>query len=202
MTGTAAALIPEIYVLPNSTPAQTFNPCYFDSFVNYIDRTDTTTRNYKSYIRHFAEWLTGQGIEQPTRDTVKAYKDHLKAAGYKPTTQAVYLAAVKYFFKWTAWEGIYPNISERIHGATIRHDVHRRDALEQGDVKTIADSIDRTTEQGRRNYALFLLAVTCGLRTCEISRADVGDIKTKGDRKYLYIMGKGHSEKDTPVLIA
>ena len=46
----------------------------------------------------------------------------------------------------------------------------------------IAATIDRTTEQGKRLYAIYLLCITCALRTVEITRANVEDMKTVGGR--------------------
>ena len=54
----------------------------------------------------------------------------------------------------------------------------------------------RSTEQGKRLYAMYLLAVNAGLRTIEISRANIKDLETKGGKTWLYIWGKGHSEAD------
>ena len=55
--------------------------------------------------------------------------------------------------------------------------------------------VDRSTEQGLRDYAILLLMVTGGLRTIEVVRADIGDIRNAGDNTVLYLQGKGHEEK-------
>lgn len=137
----------------------------------------------------------------------------------KPATVAQYLRSVCQFFKWTAAAGYYPNIAENVHAPKLRHDIHKKDALAPADVLTIeqhiknatagkleaaadkrkdtAGRIQRTTEQGKRLYAIYLLAVNAGLRTIEISRARVKDLETKDGNAYLYIWGKGHTEPDT-----
>jgi len=137
----------------------------------------------------------------------------------KPSTIAQYLRTVAAFFKWTAEIGKYPNIAAGIHAPSIRSDTHRKEALIPADVLRIERSIEataaaqrtaaaeagkdtagrvqRATEQGNRLRALFLLAVCCGLRTIELSRANVRDIETKNEQAYLYIWGKGSSEPDT-----
>ena len=182
-------------------PARSFTGDYFKRFIDYTDCKDSTVKGYTTCIKAFARWMQAQGLTQPTRDDVKAYKDFLTGSEYKAGTQAQYLRAVKHFFKWTAAEGLYPNIADNIKGAKIRHDQHKKDALGRGDVPAIAASIDRTTEQGKRLYALYLLCITCGLRTVEVTRANIEDIKTMGGRSYLYIQGKGHDEKDAPVML-
>ena len=136
----------------------------------------------------------------------------------KPNTIAQYLRSVGQFFRWTAAAGLYPNIAENIHAPKIRHDTHKKDALTAADVLTIEKSIQaaadekaaaaaeaekdtagriiRATEQGKRDYAMYVLAVNAGLRTIELSRANVKDIEVRNGRAVLYIWGKGHTEAD------
>lgn len=180
---------------------QPFNGDLFARFIDYTDRKDSTIKGYVTCLRQFAKWLSDNGINQPCREDIKAYRTHLENGGFAVGTQQQYLRAVKHFFKWTASEGIYPNVADNIHGAKVRHDTHKKDALQKDDVSKVAETIDRTTEQGKRLFAMYLLCITCGLRTIEISRANVEDIKTVGGRTYLYVQGKGHDDKDAPVLI-
>ncbi len=136
----------------------------------------------------------------------------------KPNTTAQYLRSVCQFFRWTAANNLYPDIAANIHAPKITHDTHRKDALTVKEVLTIENSIteqarekeqaaqeaqkdtagriQRSTEQGKRLYAMFLLAVNAGLRTIEISRANIKDLETKGGQSWLYIWGKGHTEPD------
>ena len=170
-------------------------------FIDFTDRKETTVKNYKKCISRFLTWLAYNEIRQPQREDIKAYRDFLASCGYTAGTQPQYLRAVKHFFSWLAAEGIYPNVADNVHPPKVRHDIHKKDALGREDVPIVAESIDRSTENGKRLYAMYLLAITGGLRTIEISRADVGDIKTVGGRTYLYVWGKGHDDKDAPILI-
>jgi len=68
--------------------------------------------------------------------------------------------------------------------------------------KDTAGRMQRTTEQGKRLYAMYLLTVTAGLRTIELARANIKDLESKGGCTYLYIWGKGHTEPDTKKAIA
>ena len=204
---TATALYPRL--APSATtllyvqqPQQNFNgQQLMERFIDYTDRKETTVKNYKKCIGRFLTWLTYNEIRQPQREDIKAYRDFLASCGYTAGTQQQYLRAVKHFFSWLAAEGIYPNVADNVHPPKVRHDIHKKDALGREDVPIVAESIDRSTENGKRLYAMYLLAITGGLRTIEISRADVGDIKTVGGRTYLYVWGKGHDDKDAPILI-
>ena len=204
---TATALYPSL--APSATtllyvqqPQQNFNgQQLMERFIDYTDRKETTVKNYKKCISRFLTWLAYNEIGQPQREDIKAYRDFLASCGYTAGTQQQYLRAVKHFFSWLAAEGIYPNVADNVHPPKVRHDIHKKDALRREDVPIVAESIDRSTENGKRLYAMYLLAITGGLRTIEISRADVGDIKTVGGRTYLYVWGKGHDDKDAPILI-
>ena len=187
--------------MAQSSQVPAFNSNLFERFIDYTDRKPTTIKGYVTCIRQFVEWLDCNGITQPKREDIKAYRDHLTSSDLATGTQAQYLRAVKHFFKWTASEGLYPNIADNIHGAKVRRDIHKKDALQREDVARIASTIDRSDEQGRRLYAMYLLCVICGLRTIELHRADVGDLKTVGGTTYLYLQGKGHDDKEAPVLL-
>lgn len=135
----------------------------------------------------------------------------------KPSTVKCYLQTVKQFFSWTASCGIYPNVAENVHAPKLTT-VHKKDSLTASEVVQIEESItesseqraaaaaesvkdvvgrvQRSTEQGKRLFAMYLLAVNAGLRTVELSRARVRDFETKGSQSWLYIHGKGHAEAD------
>lgn len=172
-------------------------------FIDYTDRKATTIKGYITCIKQFAKWLADNGKTAISvqREDIKAYRDHLAASDLATGTQAQYLRAVKHLYKWAAAEGFYPNVADNIHGAKIRHDVHKKDALQREDVAKIAGTIETDDETGRRLYAMYLLCVICGLRTIEIHRANVEDLKTVGGVTYLYLQGKGHDDKDAPVLL-
>ena len=187
---TGLTLVPSVATVP------AFSSDLFARFIDYTDRKATTVRGYVTCIRQFAKWLQAEGIQQPTRDDVKAYRDRLNASDLKAGTRAQYLRAVKHFFKWTASEGLYPNIAENIHGVKVRHDVHKRDALPDDAVSKVAESIDTTTEDGKRALAMYLLCVVNGTRCVELNRLNCEDIKTLGGVTYIYLHGKGHDEAD------
>jgi len=49
-------------------------------------------------------------------------------------------------------------------------------ALQWDTVRTFLRSIDTSTPKGRRDFAMFLLIATYGLRTCEVAAIDLDDI--------------------------
>ena len=223
----------------------------FTRFVAYVDRGQKTTETYLTNLRQFAAWIAFKGIRSPQREDILAFRDYLMSeheavrldstspAGWtyrtdkagniirttcKPNTTVQYIRTVKELFKWAASEGIYPNIAENIHAPKVRHDEHKKDALQPGDVLKIEQSItrqgsekaaaakesakdqkgrtQRAAEQELRLQAMYQLCVNAGLRTIELSRANVRDLEYINGQAFLYIYGKGHSEADQKKAIA
>ena len=176
-------------------------------------------------IISYRQWLTAEheAIKLDPQ-SVTGWKYRTDSAGNrlritcKPNTIAQYLRSVCQFFRWTAANNLYPDIAANIHAPKLRHDRHSKEALTAPEVlaieksiaqraqertqaaqnaqKDTAGRIQRSTEQGKRIYAMYLLAVNAGLRTVEISRANIKDLETKGGQTWLYIWGKGHTEPD------
>lgn len=169
-------------------------------WASYIDAAPKTVETYTKAIRQFSLFLHENGITQPTREDILSYRDSLKK-DHKPTTVQGYLTAVKLFFQWTAQEGIYPNIAERVKGAKLDRE-HKKDYLTSKQTAKLLSAIDRSTLKGLRDYAMLSLMVTTGLRTISIIRANIGDIKTAGDDMALFYQGKGHEERADYVKLA
>lgn len=187
----------------------------FEDFIAWIDRSEKTTRTYLTNLKQFAKYLQENGITNPCRDDIILYRQYLTEK-CKPNTVVQYLRSVSQFFRWTAANNLYPDIAANIHAPKVKHDTHRKDALTVTEVLTIEQSIteqaairtqqasgkdaagkaQRSTEQGKRLFAMYLLAVNAGLRTVELSRANIKDLETKNGHTALYIWGKGHAEPD------
>ena len=180
---------------------KTFDFNTFDRFINYLDASPKTVETYKKALRQFFNYLAINGIRQPHREDVIAFRDDLKASGLKPTTVQNYITATRIFFKWTEQEGLYPNIAEHVKGAKLDKN-HKKDYLTSRQAKEVLASIETDTEEGLRNYAILSLMVTGGLRTIEVSRANVGDLRTVGENTVLFVQGKGREEKTEYIKIS
>lgn len=191
-------------------------------FMAWLQYTNTR-RPVRDDIILYRQWLTVEH-DAIQLDPVSGWKYRTDSTGNpvkvncKPNTIAQYLRSVCQFFRWTAANNLYPDIAANIHAPKVSHDTHRKEALTPADVLTIEKSIaqkaqertasaadaekdragkmQRSTEQGKRLYAMYLLAVTAGLRTVEISRANVKDLVIKNGSAWLYVWGKGRTEPD------
>lgn len=194
----------ELQVINNNTDIvaqQSIDLTLFERFISYLDSSQKTIETYTKAIRQLFNYFSLNGITRPTREDIIAFRDELKASGHKPTTVQNYITATKLFFKWTAQERIYPNVAEHIKGAKLNRE-HKKDYLTSRQVKTILEAIKRDTVKGLRDYAMLTLMITGGLRTIEVVRADISDLRNIGECTALFVQGKGREEKTEYIKIS
>lgn len=165
-----------------------------DSFTSFIDVAPLSVRSYTSGIKQFFYFMQDNGIINPTHDDVIYFKKSLTDDGHKPATVALYLAAVKRFFAWCEQSGIYKNITVGVKSPKIDRG-HKKDCFSGEQIKNVLAGIKRNNLEGLRNYAMFALMVNCGLRTIELARANVEDLRNIGGVSVLFIQGKGKTSK-------
>lgn len=164
-----------------------------DRFSQYVDISAISIKSYSFGIKKFLAFLYENGITKPTRNTVIEYKKVL-CKNYSSSTIALYLSALRRFFAWCESEGLYANITAGIKSPRIDTG-HKRDAFSAKQLKAIISGINRNSLKGKRDYAIFALTAATGLRTCEIIRADFGDIRNVGGEDCLFVQGKGRTSK-------
>lgn len=171
------------------------------SFINYTDVQDTTLKGYKTDLKPFFKYLRDNNINQPNRQDIRNYKKHLDSLNLTTGTKQQYFRATKHLFKWLASEGLYLNVADNIKGFKVDASKTKKESFNEQDIKNIINKIDTTTEVGKRDYAIILLILTGGLRINEIRNIDIQDIQVIKNEYVVYILGKGHTEKDTYIKI-
>ena len=176
--------------LCNQSPVEAFN-----NFFAFLDVSPKTVDTYRKALKQFIGYLNEHGIMHPQREDIIAFRNALDRKGRKPATIALYLSAVRRFFSWCKSEGLYEDITVGIKAPKIDRG-HRKDYFSGNQVRDILTGINRSSLEGKRNYAILGLMVTCGLRTIEITRADVGDLRNVGGVTCLFVQGKGKTSKN------
>ena len=165
-----------------------------NKFTSFLDIAPLSVRSYTSGVKKFLAFMFENGINTPTHDDVIYFKKSLTDSGHKPATVALYLAAVKRFFAWCEQSGIYKNIARDVKAPKIDRG-HKKDCFSGEQIKNVLAGIKRNNLEGMRNYAMFALMVNCGLRTIELARANIEDLRNIGGVSVLFIQGKGRTSK-------
>lgn len=181
------------------TNTELLTPGLFKNYIDYIDATPKTVETYSKALKQFYSYTERNQIKQPTRQDIINFREYLEQ-NHKASTVNTYIIAIRQFFKWTEQNGIYSNIADHVKGKKISREP-KKDYLTPVQIKTILRSIDRTSLNGKRDYALITLMVTCGLRDIEVNRANIEDIRTQGINTVLFLQGKGRDDKNEYVII-
>jgi integrase/recombinase XerC len=181
--------------------AASLQPDLLGRFIAYLDSSQKTVETYSRALKQLFMYFSVNGISNPQRADIIAFRDDLKASGHKPSTIQNYITAARLFFQWAEQERLYPNIADHVKGAKLDR-AHKKDYLTSRQVKDVLSTVDRSSLKGCRDYAILALMVTGGLRTIEVVRADIGDLRTMGDGSVLYVQGKGREEKTEYVKIS
>lgn len=180
--------------------SQPLNELLLVRWESYIDVAPKSKETYRKAIKQFLVYIHENATSQPTRETVIEWRDSLKT-DHKPTTIQTYLTAVKLFFRWLEQEGIYKNVADHVKGVKVSTG-HKKDYLTSKQSHKVLASIDTDTLKGLRDYAIVGLMLTTGVRTIEVTRADIADLRTVGDTTVLFVQGKGKDEKADYVKLA
>jgi len=192
----------EIIRRPNILPSPFSDdvPEIVSAFLAYQDVKQSSKDTYRRQLIQFLRYLTENRINNPTRETILAFKAALIKKGLSGLTVNSYLVVVRKFFAYLERMGYYPNIAKDIKGCS-RASFFMKDPLTVDQIEQLLGSILRESVIGKRDYAILNLMVRAGLRSIEIVRANVGDIRQYGDEALLYVQGKGKDAKDEFVLL-
>ena len=174
-----------------------------DLFLREQDITEASRATYQRALRQFVVWLRETGRDQRMatlqREDILAYKESLQATK-TASTVSCYLTAVRRLFGWLESRKAYPDITRGVKGAK-KAKGHRKDCLTPGQIRQVLDGVDKSTVEGLRDFALLNLLFRTGLRTVEIARAQIADLRQEAGTAVLWIQGKGRDEKDDFVLL-
>lgn len=169
-----------------------------EQYAANLDVSEKTRNTYRKVVRYYLDWLRSYG-KQGSRADVIEYKAHLVAT-HSAGTVSVYMGAIRSFYRWMHEALGIENAADGIKGCN-KPKGFKRDALTVEQAKHMLAGIDKSSITGMRDYAICNLMIRTGLRTIEVSRADVGDIRNMGADSVLYIQGKGHDSKDEYVIL-
>lgn len=184
----------------NEITKAAFSESLYCKWLAYIDVKPKSVETYKKAIRVFFTWLNEEGIQNPTREDVLNFKAYMMNS-HKPSTTQTYIVAVKLFFAWLEQEGLYKDVARNIKGVKIDKN-HKKDYLTSTQAAAVLNNMPRETLKDKRNYAIVALMLTTGMRTVEVIRANISDLRTLGNSTVLFLQGKGRDDKTEYVKIA
>lgn len=170
-----------------------------ENWLESLDVSSNTKETYKVHLKNFIDWLNTNSIEIVSKVDILNYKQYL-IKRYSNSSICLKISVLKSFYKYLEDEHITIDIAKNIKGVRIAKGF-KRDIFTLEQIKSILGAIDKSTLLGKRDFALINLLLRTGLRSCEVYRANIEDIRNKDGEVVLYVQGKGHNEKDEFVVL-
>ena len=165
------------------------------AFLNGLDVKESSRKLYGRTLRQFFAWveLTGRSLSELTRADATEYKSYLETTlKLSPLTIGSYIVSLRKFYEWVENEGLYKNIARGIKSPQ-RSQAFEKQYLSEEKSRELLGHFETLS---LRDYAIVNLMIRTGLRTIEVSRAQVGDICYMGEQRILKIWGKGKTEAE------
>ena len=165
------------------------------AYLNGLDVKESSRRLYGRTLRQFFAWveLTGRSLQELTKADATEYKGYLEnVLKLSPLTVGSYIVSLRKFFAWVENEGLYKDITRGIK-TPQRSQAFEKQYLSEEKSRELLEHFE---ESSLRDYAIVNLMLRTGLRTIEVSRAQVGDICFMGEQRVLKIWGKGKTEAE------
>lgn len=180
-----------------------FSDSVIDEFIKSRKASANTNRTYRNSLNQLMKFFATKKITEPTTVDVDNFINDLRGAKKSASTLRLYSTVTKLFFQWLNRRGLYRDIATDAAPLKIRKaTTHKKSALSDEQAKKLLGAVKGDSLIERRDRAIIALALQTGVRTCEISRANRGDLYQEGDDWFLDVQGKGRVEKDSTVRVA
>lgn len=170
------------------------------AFVGCNNAAPTSRATYTRTLKQFFAWVeeSGKDTAALTGRDVLEYRDHLTyEKRLSNLTVSSYLTSLRQFYAWAEAQKYYPNIAASVDNPKR----HRRIEGEFLSEEKSAELMRHFRDVSLRDFAIVNLMLRTGLRTIEVTRADVGDVCYMGETRVLKVWGKGRDAKDDVVVL-
>ena len=173
-----------------------------DSYIDYLHalgKSDNTRISYRVDLRHFEDYLEGQGITEAAKiDTraVRIFISSIIGVGEAKTSASRRLSAVRGFTAWLAGKGVVSSDPSVGMKGPKKPDALPR-AISRADVeRLLTNGPDPKSEHFRRDRLVLELLYGAGLRVSELIGLTWDKVEL--DERVLMVMGKGDKERMAP----
>jgi len=161
---------------------------------------ESSIRVYKSSLGVFKSFMRKRNVTLITENDIISFEEFLKTQKLSVFTVIAYLSSIKSFFSVLSNRGLYPDITKGIK-TPKKPRGFQRDSLTKTQAQQLLTSAQGDDIISKRDLAVLNILLRCGLRSIEIERADVGDIRYQKGVPVLFVQGKGRDSKDDFVVL-
>ena len=187
------ALINEKRLTPNEEVIEMF-------IASLRGKSEKTKETYRKGVKNFFKYCYKYNINIVEEQDITNYYNYLinrigqEEDGLTINSVNMFITSLRKLYKFLEKKGLKNLASDLESVKSTRQP--KKDPLTKEEALELLRSIDTTTEVGKRDYAIINLLLHAGLRTIELERANIEDLRTLGNKTILQVQGKGHKAKD------
>jgi len=161
--------------------------------------SENTLKAYERDLSAFLDFVTEfwqLDFREVDRHLIRDYLAALRRRGYKSSSAAQQLAALRSFYQYLTQFGHIksnPTLAVKVP----KQEKRLPQVLSVGEAHVLLESIDPSTPLGLRDRAVFELLYAAGIRLSELTALDVDKVDLKF--QYVRVFGKGHKERIVPI---
>ncbi|MBN1518380.1 tyrosine-type recombinase/integrase [Candidatus Sumerlaeota bacterium] len=186
--------------------ADRFSKILYD-FAAYLEvQKNLSPRTQSAYVydlERFSNFIIGRQGRMPhpskinREDLIQFLESIQQEKNYKSTTLSRLIASIRVFFEFCAIEKIIEgNPAQYLHNPKIPKKLPV--FLTAAELKSLLESPDRSTLDGKRDYAMMVVFAFTGCRLSELAGLKIKDINFSGE-PFIRVYGKGAKERMIPL---
>ena len=162
--------------------------------------SENTRAAYAADLETFIAFLEKDGkattFAAVTRNHVAAFLDQQRKLGFRASTRARRLVAIKVLFAFLAGEGVIPADIAALMNAPRKGRTLPR-TLSEEEVASLLAAIDGDAPLTVRDRSMLELFYACGLRVSEVASLRLSDVRL--DDAVIACVGKGNKQRLVPL---
>ena len=174
-----------------------------ENFRNYLlverNYSNYTAINYINDINEFEEYLNREGLGSLMKfrsGVTRYYLSYLNRKGFKPRTVARKMSSLRSFYRYLVQNGLVDvNVFNEITSPKLDKKLPK--FIYSQELDALFESIDCSTDLGKRDYALLELLYGTGMRVSEACALELTDVDFYN--KNIIVSGKGNKERYLPI---
>ncbi len=141
-------------------------------------------------------FLANQTPDKFTFKQLQNFVEWIATMGFSASTQARIISGIKTFYKFLLLENdIKQSPAELLETPKIARKLPVYLGVEE--IDKMLGCIDRSSDEGERNYSMLETLYSCGLRVSELTGLKITDLHLNDN--YVKVVGKGNKERLVPI---
>lgn len=181
-------------------------PCFiklskrFKSYCQDKEYSNVTIDHYVTQSERFMDYLASQHIMNCKNITVESINSYIRTlAGYTYKTVEQNICSMRAFFRFLLEVKIIKtDFAAKTPMVQARKQTRIPSVWTEDELKKLIDAIDRKNPQGKRDYAIILLACRLGMRVSDIKHLKMENFRWE-ERKLVFIQSKTKAPLSLPL---